>query len=215
MNAKSHDFYCPTCNILVAARIIATGSGDVESDAVDPDDIVSSYFQQKHYDVALCPRCDSPFLLEQTINGVPGEVELPADFKILYPSQTRLPLDGVPEPVRRAYEQALKSFSTALYEPCALMCRRCLEGICKSQGAKGASLDAKLQSLQTSGVIDLRMIEWAHCVRMLGNEAAHDFDAAVSREDARDVLDFVEALLIYIFVINLRLKEFKSRRNPL
>jgi hypothetical protein len=86
-----------------------------------------------------------------------------------------------------------------------------LEGVCKAQGASGPNLNAKLEVLQKSGTIDTRMIRWAHGIRLIGNEAAHDVDAVVSQEEARDVLDFTEALLIYIFELNHRFAVFSER----
>jgi hypothetical protein len=213
MSSESHDLFCPKCNILVSARVIASGHGGFSSAALNPEDVPDAEYHGDSYSVALCGRCSSPFLLKESRYGVPGEFETITESQLLFPSESRLPLEGVPEPVRRAYEQASRSFGASLYEPCALMCRRCLEGVCKVQGASGSNLNAKLESLEKSGAIDARMVRWAHGIRLLGNDAAHDLDTVISQEDARDVLDFTEALLIYIFALNHRFAAFSARRN--
>ena len=48
---------------------------------------------------------------------------------------------------------------------------------------------------------------------MVGNDAAHDLSLTVSKEDARDCLDFVDAILIYVFTLDRKFQEFKSRRH--
>ena len=60
------------------------------------------------------------------------------------------------------------------------MCRRCLEALTKSLGAQGRNLQDKLDSLKTTGHVDSRLVEWAHSIRILGNEAAHDTDVAIA-----------------------------------
>jgi hypothetical protein len=213
MSNESRDLFCPKCNILVSARVIASGRGGFSSTALNPVDVSDAVYHGDSYFVALCGRCNSPFLLQESRYGVPGEFETVTESRLLYPTESHLPLDGVPESVRRAYEQASRAFGASLYEPCALMCRRCLEGVCKVQGASGSNLNTKLESLEKSGAIDARMIRWAHGIRLLGNDAAHDLDTVISQEDARDVLDFTEALLIYIFALNHRFGAFSARRK--
>jgi hypothetical protein len=213
MSKESHDVFCPKCNILVDARIIARGHGGFASATLNPIEEVDTEYHGDVYYIATCRRCSSPFLIKESVYGVPGEFESVTETEVLYPSETRLPVDGVPASVRRAYEQAKQSFTASLYDPCALMCRRCLEAACKHLGVSGRDLNARLEALEKSGLVDARMIRWAHGIRMLGNEAAHDPESAVSLEDARDVLEFTEALLIYVFALNHRYSQFEARRK--
>ena len=48
---------------------------------------------------------------------------------------------------------------------------------------------------------------------LIGNEAAHDPDTKVTKRDARDVLDFTEAILIYVFSLTSRFEAFRARRS--
>lgn len=45
-----------------------------------------------------------------------------------------------------------------------------------------------------------------------GNEAAHDVNVTISAEDARDILEFTNALLEYVFTFRDKFEEFKKRR---
>lgn len=213
MENESFDVFCLSCCIQVEARVICRGNGGFSSDAVSPLDDIDAEYHGDAYSVALCPRCNAPFLIKQSRYGVPGEFETIVSETVLYPASSRLPIDGIPDPVNRAYQQALRCFSASSYEASALMCRRCLEALCKSFAAIGKSLQARLDALYAMEVIDKRLTQWAHGVRVIGNEAAHDTDAELSMDDARDALDFTEALLMYVFALNARFAAFSARRG--
>lgn len=213
MTDKRIDVFCPDCNIMVSAKIVCSGFGSYRSDALGSVDEVDAEYHGEHYSVAICPRCAGPFLARKSIYGVPGDFETFTDEKILYPLSQRAAIQGLPKSVERAYEVAVRSFGATLYEPSALMCRRCLEAVCNHFSAQGRDLSQKLDSLAGSGTIDPTLKSWAHGVRLLGNEAAHDVDVVVSREDARDVLDFTEALLLSVFTLRQKHERFLARRQ--
>jgi hypothetical protein len=168
------DVFCPTCNIQVQARATCSGWGAFSSNAGNPLDEIETEYHGDRYSIALCPQCNDPFLIKQSRYSVVGEFGTVTTKVVLYPTTSRLPADGIPEPVSRAYQQALRCFSTSSYEASALMCRRSLEALCKSFTASGKSLQAKLDALYAMEVIDKRLTQWAHGVRAIGNEAAHD-----------------------------------------
>lgn len=205
--------FCSSCNIQVEARTICEGNSGFNNDAINPIDESDATYNMDMYYVLLCPRCDAPFLLQQKCCGVPGEFETVTSETVLYPTITRLPTDGIPEPVNRAYQQAVRCFSASSYEASALMCRRCLEALCKSFVATGKSLQAMLDDLCAAKVIERRLTQWAHRVRVIANGAAHDTDIELSKDDAQDALDFTESLLMYVFVLNVRFGAFVARRG--
>jgi len=213
MAQESFDLFCPKCNIQTEAHVIAHGQGDYESAAVNLLDEGDAQYSAQILYVAICRRCKSPFLIKQSFCGVPGDCETLTSEEVLYPTTSRLPLDGVPEPVLRAYEQALHCYSASSFDACALMCRRCLEALCKALGATSGSLQTKLDALLKRQVIDSRLVEWAHGIRVVGNEAAHETDVELLQADARDTLDFTEAVLMYVFALNSRFAAFSARRK--
>lgn len=93
------------------------------------------------------------------------------------------------------------------------MCRKCLEITCKSFGIGERNIYGSLQKLHKEGHIDSRLLGLAHEIRLIGNEAAHGSDDNITKEDARDVLDFTEAILIYLYSLGKKLKLLKGRRN--
>jgi hypothetical protein len=213
MSDTTFDVYCPECNICVAAEVIAEGSGQFRSDATNPIDEVDSLYQGIVYFVCRCKRCDQPFLIRQSVCGVPGEFHSVADEVLLYPSDKRIALDGAPAIVKYSHEQAVRALSASLFEPCVLMCRKSIEAVCKHFDVKGRDLNARLQALFEMGQIDARLLNWAHEIRLIGNEAAHDADKKINKRDARDVLDLTEAILIYVFSLSARFEKFRGRRR--
>jgi hypothetical protein len=213
MQKESFDLFCPACNMLVEAKVIATGSGGFRSDAANPLDEVDTEYHGEHYSVALCRRCNGPFLVRESLYGIPGEFETITEEKLLFPVATARDLDGVPEPILRSIEQADRSYTTGSYDAAALMCRRALEAVCKALSASGSNLALKLRNLNETGHIDQKLLSWAQGVRLVGNDAAHDVENAVTKQDARDILDLTTAILMYVFSLDRKFREFESRRT--
>ena len=94
-----------------------------------------------------------------------------------------------------------------------LMCRKALELVCKLKGAVGRNLFEKLEALRAKEVIDARLLAWAQQIRLVANDAAHDAQNKVSKDDAEDVRDLTEAILLYVFSLTSRFEQFKARRQ--
>jgi len=97
------DVFCPTCNIQVQARATCSGCGAFSSNAGNPLDEIETEYHGDRYSTALCPQCNDPFLIKQSRYSVVGEFETVTTKVVLYPTTSRLPADGIPEPVSRAY----------------------------------------------------------------------------------------------------------------
>ena len=71
----------------------------------------------------------------------------------------------------------------------------------------------RLKRLQDNRIIDQTILQWADGVRIVGNDAAHDLKMEITKTDAKDTLDFTEAVLLYVFVLQSRFSEFQERRK--
>lgn len=213
MEKETFDVFCPTCNILVEAKVIARGFGNYRSAAVNPIDEVEADYHGDHYSVALCRRCNGPFLVREALYGIPGEFETVTDEVVLYPASVGPKIEGLPDSIGRSVTQAHRSYAASSYDACAVMCRRALEALCKTLSASGRDLARRLADLKATGRIDSRLLDWAHGVRLVGNQAAHDVETAVTAEDARDILEFTEALLTYVFTLDAKFRSFEARRK--
>lgn len=208
----SFDVFCTECNMLVTAKVIAKGQGEFDSKSIGPIDGLDTEYYGELFITCLCGRCAQPFLIQQSRYGIPGEFETVTDQMILYPLEDSSVTENLPDVLKNVYDQAVKAFKASLFEPSVLMCRKCLEGICSILEVEGRNLNVKLDNLQQDGHIDSRLLDWAHQIRLIGNEAAHDINVPVTKLDAKDVLEFTEAILIYVFSLTKRFEAMKERR---
>ena len=156
------------------------------------------------YSLLKCPNCEKPFLTDN--DEIWGQ-------SVLYPLADNRVNPKLPVPLKSAYSEAISCFKSKAYTATVIMCRKTLEGICVEHGVKGNNLVSSLKVLKDKGVIENRLFEWADALRISGNEAAHDVTVTVSPEDARDILEFTNALLEYVFTFRDKFEEFKKRRS--
>lgn len=154
-----------------------------------------------------CPDCQSVALYVQENYG-DGWDEL---YRV-YPAQARRLSSAVPESLRDDHREARECVQAKHYTAAAVMARRVLEGIAVDRGYKTGDLFPRLKKMRDDGVIEDRLYDWANICRDVGNQGAHADKKSVTRQDAEDTLDFVEALLDYLYVFTSRYEEFKKRR---
>jgi hypothetical protein len=53
--------------------------------------------------------------------------------------------------------------------------------------------------MKESALIDDRLFEWFDLLRVAGNEAAHGVGLSIAQPDAKDILEFTNAILDYMF----------------
>lgn len=164
------------------------------------------------YALIQCRRCGQVAVQAREDFGLGGGFDDDDRPLVLWPR--RKPLgSNVPMNVRRSFDEAVRSHDAAAYTASALMSRRVVEVIAESLGAKGRNLDSQIDDLKTKGEVDARLAEWAHGIRLLGNEAAHALQASISSEDASDLILFAEALINYVYVYRAKFDEMQARRS--
>lgn len=213
-DVELRDLFCTSCKMMVQARVATTIKGQVPDEvvqqAIDPENSLRSIAE---FQVAFCGRCHGPFLLERTFYEVPGEFATLSNERVLYPQGKTASITDLPPSVHRTHDSAAASFERGLYEPCLIMCRKCLEAVCREFGTTKGNLKEQLDALRAAGNIDDRLRDWAHQLRLIGNDAAHDLDLVPNRDDAKDALEFTEAILLYAFSLRRRFEKFKARRQ--
>lgn len=118
------------------------------------------------------------------------------------PSATEAP-EHTPDLIASYYKTALRNLrgkGNADYSAAGLMARKALEVAVNLHNAAGKNLKAKIQDLHAKHVITDSLAEWAHEIRAIGNEAAHE-DDLLSKEDAKQIVYFSEMLFTYLFTL--------------
>ncbi len=208
MANESVSGFCPECNriseLQVRSRVTATAPRQL-FDQLDPGE---DGLHSAQYSIAFCPNCGGVFL-HVAATSEPSDLPYEA---MLFPISNRRDVPGLPEPVRRTFLGAQSCFDTGNFEACVIMCRKCLEAVCAFLGANDGSLAARLRTLRDSGRIEAKLYEWADELRLVANDAAHDLEIRISKDDAVDSVDFVEAILLYVFALDRRFRDFRARR---
>ena len=92
------------------------------------------------------------------------------------------------------------------------MSRRTLEAITVDKGESEGVLAKRIKNLISKGILDKNLGDWATEVRLIGNSGAH-FDPItdVEKEDANQIILFIEELIKYIYVMQAEIARRKKR----
>ncbi len=96
------------------------------------------------------------------------------------------------------------------------MARSALQGALRGQGAKGRDLKQEIVNLASQGILPPLMWEWFDEVRELGNDATHPGadSKGTSAADARDIVEFLDYLLQYLYELPKAISDYRERRRP-
>lgn len=209
MVSDSVEGFCPDCNRMSELQVRSEARADAPRRLFDQLDPGEDGLHIARYSIAFCPKCGGVFL-HVAATSEPSDLPYEA---MLFPTSNRRDVSGLPEPVRRAFLSAQSCFDTGNFEPCAVMSRKCIEAVCVFLGVTEGSLAKRLRTLRDSGRIWPKLYEWADQLRLVGNDAAHDLDIRISKQDAVDGMDFVEAILLNVFELERRFQDFSARRD--
>lgn len=182
---------------------------------------------------AVCEICDMPIIIaadevrtgasyasfkERVSKIMHSDVpldELNIEYSRWYPRgpQAQIP-SSLPAPIERSLRQAERNFAAKDCEDAAaIMYRRALESAIKDKfpDAKG-TLAARIDKAVTLGGLPQFMSDWAHEVRLVGNDGAHDLEG-VSRVDLEAARGFVDAFLRYLYSLPAMVEERRAKRE--
>jgi hypothetical protein len=122
-------------------------------------------------------------------------------------------VEHLPVDIERLYNQA-RLTSNLAPTASALCSRKLLMNIAVSKNAKeGESFAAYVDYLNTNGFIPPDGTQWVDHIRKIGNEATHEIKF-ISVEDARELVDFLEMLLKFIYEFPGRMQAKQKTKNP-
>jgi len=119
-------------------------------------------------------------------------------------------IEGVPELVSNAYEEARACISVDAFTSCELICRKILMHIAVEKGAEeGREFAHYLSFLSKQGYITPPMTKWVELIRKHGNKATHLIEEA-DRKRTESTLMFTAELLRLIYEMEHIAKEYTS-----
>jgi len=96
-----------------------------------------------------------------------------------------------------------------------MMARTALQAALRHHGAEGKNLKEEIKHLASRGVLPPLMREWSEEVRELGNDATHPDGNSQGTDaaDARDVVEFLDYLIRYLFDLPKSIADYRARRQ--
>ncbi len=175
--------------------------------SMDDGDFGSGYKETVTWSIKQCAICDGITVIEDHDYDEDGV--LWGESKIHYPV-TKISPNNLPDAVMKAYEAALK---VRHVEPnaCAVLVGRTLEAACNHEKAQGKVLADKLNYLAKTGRIPNTLADMAQYLKELRNLGAHADEDEVTEEDVPIILDFVEAILEYLYIAPAKVEAVRAR----
>jgi hypothetical protein len=202
MGESLHLVDCPNCRAKVQGEergTIWTNSNDEPEEA---------------YIFLRCVVCGSPIVLWVAERYQCGFNEYDwAERKRVWPSIDDLNHPAVPNGVAKDLLDAKKCFDAGVYSACVVMCGRALEGIVREK-CNEKNLSKGLMKLKEMEVIDQRLFNWSELLRNERNLGAHASGEEITRENARDLHDFVHAMCEFIYILADKYDSFLKRKTP-
>ncbi len=194
---------CPYCE----SRVDGQHKGEHES--YDPHEDPYAFKAV----LVQCPVCNSALLggTELIQTGV-DDYEW-SQLTRLWPKQESHVDWNIPDIARNSIVETRICYKAKAYSASVVMSGRTLEGVCKHHSVKSKTLAKGLAELKDNGVIDDRLFSWSEALRKHRNIGAHATDEKISKEDAKDLLDFASAICEYVFVLNEKFNRFMDRQN--
>jgi len=158
------------------------------------------------YWIGECNSCHKAVLINDQLNEK-------------YPLSMPKPVDPrIPEPIRNDFKESQKCLSIGAHRAAGVMARRALQNCCLDKGAKeNDRLEKQIDWLYNQGIITKGLKEWAHEVRLTGNDAAHPSkpgeDTPVTKEDAEDILSLLEQLTSVLYIAPAIAEERRKLRS--
>ncbi|WP_157768155.1 DUF4145 domain-containing protein [Xanthomonas citri] len=122
---------------------------------------------------------------------------------------------NVSENVRRAYLQGCDNAARGNRDAAAAMFRKALDVSTKELDPQSANrnLKPRIDALYQSGKLTADLKDWAHLIRLDGNEGAHDEDE-LTGEQIEQLESFTELFLIYTFTLPAEVSRRKEQAQP-
>lgn len=180
--------------------------------------VVTHHEEKKHpqrrktlnYDTCRCSNCGNltmVFWAESNSGGLSSYRAVP------WPLKVQKHPEHWPADVGRYWLQAKRSIESKSYDAAALTARSALQIALRKHHAKGNNLNQEIDDLANQGLLPPIMKEWAHAVRLVGNDSAHPKpdENAPSPQDVKELVRFLDFLLEYLYDLPHRIQRFRNK----
>ena len=169
-----------------------------------------------NFDVYQCKNCMGYIHVVWSAQEFPTGVDGMYGFHALpKPIRKVVPSENWPAPIQRFWVQAHESIKVENWDAAAVMARSAVQFAMRDKGALKGKLHFEIEDLATKGVLHPLMKDWSHEVRVLAHDSAHPDlqDLPTEPQDARDAVQFLDFLLMYLYDLPKHINNYRQRRN--
>jgi len=154
----------------------------------------------RYWGAYSCSACGSVVAVSAT-----GRSQYGYDIDDMFPS-AKVAHEDLPEPGRSFLQQAYETLHAP--DAATLMAGSAVDSFLKAKGYSEGSLYSRIDQALADNVLTKGMADWAHWVRLGANRPRHsDADRPrVSGKEARQAVDFAEALGTFLFVLTAQIE---------
>lgn len=116
-----------------------------------------------------------------------------------------------PDPVKTAMQDAesgMQNGQSAMSIMSA--CGAALEQALKALGAKGSNAYKRIENLKEQGVVTGTLADWAHNVRVVRNNAVHDYEATM--DQALESFEFLKLFFRLVFTMPAEIERQRAEQ---
>lgn len=152
------------------------------------------------------------------INGRLGYSNKWGNVRSIYPnaSQIKAP-EATPERISKFFIEAQENFQRGNFETSVGLARKVIDLATHYLGVSAdisvSNLSARINRLRDNSMLTADMADWAHIVRLDGNESVHTDEEFTSKE-TEEILDFTETFLLYAFTLPSMVTSRRSEASP-
>ena len=180
------------------------------------------FFEDGVWAVLLCDNCTKPIFSIYSWNGSYtvspgyGVPSLEAKPSKTYPMMIPDVHPSTPKSVGDDYTESIVCYNAEAWKAAVVLCRRALQCSLVDKGANASKrLRDQIDDLARNQTITTEIRDWAHQIRYLGNDGAHPYDKGsltrVSRDDADEILKFMESYLKYVYEMPYELAKMNRK----
>lgn len=198
---------CPHCYAKAYFKPVTSAYGELQG----------SY--QRLCNAAQCEACKKFVLVVGLRNMTIAGRNTPFNLEALYPlGKPNDSVDAaVPKEIADDFREALRCRWIEAHKATVTMCRRAIQASCLEKKAEKKKLVAQIDELAAKGIITEPLKEFAHEVRLEGNDGAHpDADGLenVTPKDADDIIEFTREYLHHVYVMPAKLAARRPAGGP-
>ena len=211
---------CPRCGKQSSFKELGNLPVTLDGGITHSSNGLSSPTYSDRVTVFLCRHCNQGVVVieEEWVGNQPKKKGIGKGGCVTYRGINWWPLpesklsSDIPIDISNIYSEAATAYYANAFRASAVMLRCTLEAITNHFGITQGVLAKRLEQLSQKGILQPTLFEWSKEVRLIGNQGAHyNPTESISKEEAKQLLDFLQELMKYLFEMPAELERKRNK----